>query len=74
MDAKKLVLNEFHNLVWHCHKNAQDTDSVKAHYHRVKGILFALWKVEAIDLVYYRTMIGNANKLYQNTLSKHMGE
>lgn len=74
VNARTLVLNEFRNYVWHCHKNAYDADTVKAKYHRVKSILFALWKVGEIDLEYYRTMVGHTDKLYQETKLKHSGE
>lgn len=73
VNARTLVLNEFRNYVWHCHKNAYDADTVKAKYHRVKGILFALWKVGEIDLEYYRTMVGHTDKLYQKPNSSIRG-
>ena len=74
MNAKELVLNEFHSLIWFCHKNDYDSRKAEQHFYRFRGILWALRETGQISEEYRYLMSMNARKAFMKAEKKHKGE
>lgn len=72
MNVKELVLNEFHNLAWHCHKNDFDPVKTECRLYRFRGILWALSETKQITKEYRDLMSRNAFRIFDKAYRKYM--